>query len=197
MHHLHDVLVSWGPLGLLVLAAVESAGVPNPSTTDALLLVLSIARPSQALLCAVMAIVGSLTGCMIFFEITRKGGVKLLARYTRSGRGARFREWFLRYGMVTVFIAALVPIPMPFKALAACAGATGVSRGRFLLVLIAARIPRYGGLAYLGAQLGENSFSWLGSHKWHMLGVALFLFAALYGLIRWSDRTRPLAQELQ
>jgi membrane protein DedA with SNARE-associated domain len=191
MKRFHDVLLSWGPLGLFVLAVVESAGIPNPGGTDALLLVLTIADPSRAVLCAALAVAGSLIGSLIFYEITSRGGEKLLARYTSSGRGARFRGWFQRYGMATVFIAALLPIPvMPFKAFAACAGAMQVGRLRFMLVLAAARIPRYFGLAYLGAQLGENSTAWLKGHLWHMGVFAVALFLVLYALIRWSDRSQ-------
>ena len=32
-------LVAWGPLGILILAIVESIGIPNPGGTDALLLI--------------------------------------------------------------------------------------------------------------------------------------------------------------
>lgn len=191
MHHLHDVLVSWGPLGLLLLSMIESAGIPNPGGTDALLLVLTIARPENAWMCAAAAVMGSLTGTSVFFEITRRGGERYLARRTASGRGARFRTWFLRYGLVTVFIPALLPIPfLPFKAFAACAGAMSISRTRFLLVLAAGRIPRYAALAYLGATLGKNSLTWVNGHLWPLLAVAIALFIALYGLIRWVDRNR-------
>src|SRR5579871_6023417 len=106
MKHFRDVLVSWGPLGLLLWSAMESAGIPNPGGTDFMLLALTIALPSKAIACALMAVIGSLTGSIFFYEITRKGGEKLLARYTSSGRGARFRVWFQRYGMATVFVAA-------------------------------------------------------------------------------------------
>ena len=191
MRHVRDILVAWGPFGILVLSAVESLGIPNPGGTDAALLLLAIARPDDAGLCAALAMIGSLVGTMIFFEVLHKGGERYLARYTSSGRGGRFRAWFLRYGLLTVFIPALLPIPfLPFKAFAACAGAMRVSRVRFFLVLLAGRVPRYAALAYLGAQLGENSFPWLRSHLWHMLGLATLLFIALYGLILWSDRKR-------
>lgn len=193
MHGFHDLLVAWGPLGLFVIALVESAGVPNPGGTDALLLLLTITNPSSALLCASLAVAGSLLGSVVFYEITSRGGEKLLSRYTSSGRGAKFRGWSQRYGLVTVFIAALLPIPvMPFKVFAACAGAMQVGRTRFLLVLAAARIPRYFGLAYLGSQLGENSTAWIKGHLWHMGAIAVALFAVLYGLIRWMDKTKPL-----
>jgi len=191
MHHFHDLLVSWGPLGLLILSTVESMGIPNPGGTDALLLILTIAKPENAWLCAALAIVGSLLGTMFFFEITRKGGERFLARYTSSGRGARFRSWFMRYGLVTVFIPALLPIPfLPFKIFAACSGAMCVSRTRFLLVLLAGRIPRYAALAYLGAELGEKSGAWIKEHLWPMFALAVVLSVALYALIRWSDRNR-------
>ena len=62
----------------------------------------------------------------------RKGSRALRLRRPRRA----FRTWFMRYGLVTVFIPALLPIPfLPFKAFAACAGALGVTRTRFLLVL--------------------------------------------------------------
>jgi membrane protein YqaA with SNARE-associated domain len=191
MRHFRDILVSWGPVGLLVWSAMESAGIPNPGGTDFMLLALAVALPSQAFLCAMMAIVGSLTGSVVFYEITRRGGEKLLARYTSSGRGARFREWFRRYGLATVFVSALLPVPiLPFKAFAACAGATGVGRPRFFLTLAAARIPRYLGLAYLGVKLGEDSTGWVKDHAWHMAGFAFVLLGGIYLLLKFMDRPR-------
>lgn len=192
MGHFRDLLVSWGPLGILVVSTIESVGIPNPGGTDWLLLVLTVARPADAVLCATMAVAGSLIGSIILYEIMRKGGERYVARYTSSGRGLRFRAWFLRYGLVTVFIPALLPIPiLPFKVFAACAGAMRVGRTRFLLVLAAARIPRYAGLAYLGAKLGENSTPWLKSHLWHMLAFAGLLFLLLYALVRTTGWISP------
>jgi membrane protein DedA with SNARE-associated domain len=191
MHHVHDVLLSWGPLGVFLFALIESAGIPNPGGTDVFLLVLTIAH-ADPFLCASLAVMGSLIGSAIFFEITRRGGERVLARYVSSGRGHRFRIWFLRYGLVTVFIPALLPIPfLPFKVFAACAGALGVSRTRFMLVLASARIPRYAALAYLGAILGENSLHWISAHMWQFVAAAIVLSALLYMLIRFTGREQP------
>lgn len=196
MRHFRDVLVSLGPLGVFLLAVVESAGVPNPGGTDALLLILAIARPDLAILSAGLAAVGSLIGSMIFYEITRKGGETFLVKYTSSPTGHKFREWYQRYGMISVFIPALVPIPiLPFKVFAACAGVMKVSRGRFFAVLAAARFPRYFALAYLGQQLGENSGVWLRAHLWHLAGLAAGIGVALYLLVRWVDSRRPVTME--
>ena len=189
MRHFLNVLVSWGPLGVFVLSLVESVGIPNPGGTDALVLVIAIARPSEAILAAGMATAGSLLGTQFFYELTRRGGEKLLARYVSGGRGARFAAWFQRYGLITVFIPGLLPLPfLPFKVFAACAGAMCVSRWRFFLVLLFARIPRYFLLAYLGRELGENSTAWLKSHAWHLVAVAVVLFVTLYALVRRAER---------
>ena len=189
MHHFLDLLKELGPVGVLVLAMVESAGIPNPGGTDLLLLFMTAARPEDAVLTAALAVVGSLAGSMFFFEVLRRGGEKFLARHTASGRGQRFRAWFLRYGMITVFIPAFLPIPiLPFKVFAACAGALGVTRKRFLLVLFAARLPRYAALAYLGAKLGENSGTWLREHGWYLLALAVVLATGLTLLVRRANR---------
>jgi len=189
MRRFWNLVASWGPLGVFATALIESLGIPNPGGTDVLLLAVTIVRPSSAVWCALLAVAGSLIGTAVFFEVMRRGGERFLAQRTSSGRGARFRTWFLRYGLVTVFIPGLLPIPfLPFKFFAACAGAMGVSRTRFLLVLFAARLPRYIGLAYLGAQLGENSLTWVKSHMWQLVAFAVILFMLLYALIRFADK---------
>jgi membrane protein DedA with SNARE-associated domain len=191
MKRFHDIVVAWGPLGIFLFAAAESIGIPNPGGTDLLLVVLTASQPGQAPLCALLAIIGSIAGSMVFFEIMQRGGEALLAKRTASGRGAKLRRWFNRYGLVTVFITALVPIPgLPFKFFAACAGALGESRIRFLWVLTAARVPRYFALAYLGAVLGEESWPWVKSHTWHMAIGALILAILLYVLIRFADKSK-------
>ena len=139
---------------------------------------------------AALTLVGSLIGCFILFYIARRGGEAYLAKYTASGRGARFKTWFQRYGLLTVFIPALVPIPMPLKAFIICAGAMGISPWAYLRVLLAARIPRYFALAYLGSQLGTQSWPWLKAHALHMLAFAVVLFVFLYLLVKYVDYKR-------
>ncbi len=185
MNRLRDLAVSWGPLGVFLFAIIDSAGVPNPGGTDLLLLAVTIANPASAWLCAALAVIGSIIGSAIFYEILSRGGERFFA-----ARGGRFRIWFSRYGLAAVFIPALLPVPfLPYKALAGCAAALCVGRGRFLGVILIARILRYCGLAYLGATLGNSSLGWLKDHAIQMGIAAAILFVVLYMLVRFADRS--------
>ena len=190
MRALVNTLISWGPMGVCVLAAIDSAGVPIPAGVDALVVLLAVANPGKAYLAALMAVIGSVAGNYILFAIARKGGRAYLDARTQTGRAAKLREWFQRYGLLTVFIPTLLPIPLPMKPFILSAGAMGVSLVNFIGVVAAGRLVRYMGLAYLGAQLGEHSMTYLKDHAWHLLGFAAVLFAVLYLMVRAVERRR-------
>src|SRR5207237_553748 len=139
-----------------------------------------------------MAVTGSIIGSLILFYIARKGGEAYLERHTLSRSGARLKRWFLEYGLVTIFVPALIPIPMPLKVFVVSAGALGISPLVFTVVLLIARVPRYFGLAWLGLQLGSQTLPYLKSHMWQLVAWAIVLFAALYLLIKLVDRRRRL-----
>ncbi|HLJ18215.1 MAG TPA: VTT domain-containing protein [Bryobacteraceae bacterium] len=191
MKRVLDTLVAWGPWGIFLVAILDSAGVPSPGGMDLLLLLVTIANPAKAWLSASLAVAGSLIGCMILFYLARRGGDRFLERYTSSGRGARFKAWFLRYGLITVFIPALLVIPMPLKVFVICSGAMGIRPLPFAVIIIAARVPRYFALAYLGSRLGMSSVPWLKEHVWQMLAGAAVLFLLLYVLVRIWERRQP------
>lgn len=174
-------LVAMGPVGLFGLALLDSIGVPIVGAVDALLVVVANQNPGIAYVSAVMAVLGSLLGSMILFFLARKGGKAYLKKVTSGERGTKFRHWFQSYGLVTVFIPAISVIPMPLKAFVACSGALGVAPLRFGLTILAARVPRYLLLAWLGQQMGSNALGWISEHKLHfalglgVLGLTLFL----------------------
>ncbi len=175
MKKIATILTSWGAPGLFLLAVFDSAGVPLPAAVDALLVATAIVNPSAAYFSAFCAVLGSAIGSVVLFYLARKGGQAYLNRVIASEGGAKFRIWFQTYGLITVFIPALLPIPLPLKVFVISAGAMGVSPMKYLIVVLAARIPRYFGLAWLGAQYGEQTMPWIKSHVWHLLLFALCL----------------------
>jgi membrane protein YqaA with SNARE-associated domain len=185
-----NTLVAWGPLGIFIVAIVDGVGVPSPGGLDWMMILLCVNRPEQAWLMAALATLGSLIGGFILYLLARRGGEAMLKKYRGRPRFERFEKWFQRYGLLTVFIPALIPIPMPLKFFVICAGVFEVPPITFLLVMLVARVPRYLGLAYLGMELGRESFPWLKAHAWHMFGVAAGLFVFLYLLILAAEKRR-------
>jgi membrane protein YqaA with SNARE-associated domain len=174
----------------VLLAFIDNAGIPLPGGVDALLIAVAAVNPAQAYIAAALATVGAVAGCMALFYIARAGGQKYLERHTRSGKGLQFRNWYLRYGLITVFVPSISPIPLPTKMFVICAGALGVHPVALLLTVLGARAPRYAGLAWLGSQLGEHSAAWLRQHKWHLAGAALAFCLLIVLLIRMVDHFR-------
>jgi membrane protein YqaA with SNARE-associated domain len=189
-HHLIEVLLTWGPYGLLLLSVLDSAGLPVLGGVDGLLLAVATNKPSQAFFAALCATVGSLIGSLILFAIARKGGEVLLARHISSKLGAKLHLWFQRYGLVTVFVPALSPLPLPMKIPVFCAGALNVRVVYFVIVLLTARVIRYVALAYLGQHYGHSSAQFLLKHGILIGSIALALAALMAVGLRLYQRHR-------
>jgi len=188
LKHLTDVLIAWGPAGILFLSILDSAGVPVAGVFDALLILIAVERPGVAWLCAGLAVAGSTIGNFVLFWTARRGGQRFMEKAAPEGRAAKFRQWFSRYGLVTVFVPALVPIPMPLKLFVISAGVLGTVPAEFIGVILAARILRYFGEVWLGVTLGKESPAFLKTHAWNFAAGAILLFAILYLFIRIRGR---------
>jgi membrane protein DedA with SNARE-associated domain len=105
-------LIALGPKGMFIAALLDGAGVPLPGGVDVLLVFLATRLPHQVYWLATLAVVGSVIGNFFLFWISRRGGQAFLEKRSRGTRTQRFRAWFDRYGLLTVFISALVPLPI-------------------------------------------------------------------------------------
>ncbi len=191
-----EKIVAFGPLGVFLFAILDGAGLPSPGGLDWLVVLLAVKTPHLAYQLAALAIVGSLIGGFFLYWIARRGGEAMLKKYRGRPSFVQFERWFQRYGLLTVFIPALIPIPMPLKFFVLCAGVFEVPPLTFGLVMTAARVPRYVALAYLGSKLGRESWPWLKVHVPHLLGLAVILFITLYLLILVLDRRRRTANSI-
>jgi membrane protein YqaA with SNARE-associated domain len=189
-----DQLVAMGPVGLFLLAFLDGLGVPLPGGVDSLLVLLCVANPSQAYLYAGITLAASVSGGLLLFIMAKKGGEAFMDRHTAVGRGKTFKHWFLRYGLVTVFVPAFLIFPMPLKVFVVCAGALGIRMRSYLLTLLLARVPRFFGLAWLGANYGHDAWPWIKAHAVHMGVFALVLYSSAYLFIRFADHEEEPAK---
>lgn len=191
LHKITDVLIAYGSWGVLLLSILESSGIPIPSGVDFLLLGVaasSVKQPHVAYFTALLAVLGSTAGNFILFWGARHGRRVFGKADAPAGK---FRKWYHRYGLLTVFVPAVTPIvPLPLKVFVISAGAFHSPLKRFLTVILVARVIRYFGEAWLGLQLGEDAKGFLIRNGWTLAGVALAMTFALLILIKVNDRRR-------
>jgi membrane protein YqaA with SNARE-associated domain len=188
----YNLLVAYGPVGVFLLSIIDSMGVPLPAAMDALVLSVAVGstrEPSHAYFTALLAVLGSAGGNIFLFHAAQQGG-RLFRRPAQPGKPKRFRQWFQRYGLATVFVPAVLPIvPLPLKVFVISAGAMHTPFLRFIVVILVARAIRYFGLAYLGLQLGSSAEGFLRQHGWFITAALLGLMAGGYlGLRYYSNR---------
>jgi membrane protein YqaA with SNARE-associated domain len=172
---------------------LDSAGAPIVGGVDALLIAIATQNPAQAYTAAALALTGSLLGSCILFFIARKGGDVFLHKQISRGPGKRLHAWFQQYGLITIFIPALSPIPLPMKIPVFCAGALQVRFEYFALVLFLARLLRYFALAYLALHFGGQTFAFVKSHAWQLGLIALSIaLIALFALRLLQKREASL-----
>lgn len=197
LHKIAIALAAYGPWGIFVLAAIDSLGVPLPAAIDLLVAgtaATSLNAPLRAYGAAMLAIAGSLCGNIALFHGARHGRRAFGKRGAEAKAGTRFETWFDRYGLLTVFVPALTPVPpLPLKVFVISAGALRTPFAKFLGTILAARAIRYLGLVWLGLELGEHAPDFLRHNAWMMGVVAPALALMLAVLMRWTDRRRQMA----
>ena len=187
-------LIAFGPWGVFLLGFTDSLGIPLPATMDALLILVAVKAPQRAYFTALMAVLGTAGGSITLFLAARHGRRLFLKGDPPPGRRQRFERWFDHYGMLTVFVPAVVPVlPLPLKVFVVSAGALKTPFGKFLAVILLARVIRYFGEAYLGIQLGADAQTFLARHIWTIVGIVLALAGVAYMLLRMIDRRRDTA----
>jgi membrane protein YqaA with SNARE-associated domain len=197
LYKISAILVAYGPWGIFLLAVVDSCGIPLPAAMDVLLIGLaveSVKAPQHALFAALMAVIGSTGGNMALFWAARSGAGWLKGGEPSPGKRPRFREWFCRYGMFTIFVPAVTPVPpLPLKVFVITAGALRTSWGKFLTVIVLARSIRFFGEVYVGLLLGKDAPGFLTRNGWTLGGLAIGLAIACYLIARWVESRRQPA----
>jgi membrane protein DedA with SNARE-associated domain len=188
---LADALIAFGPLGVFLAGFVDSLGIPLPAVIDFYLLGVTIKTPEMGYLAAAMAVIGSASGNYLLFHAARYGGNRFLKPEAPDSRREKFRLWFARYGLLTVFIPAVVPfLPLPLKFFVVSAGCMKTRTSHFVAVVVAARLARYFGMVWLAVKLGQDAHGFLTHNAWNMAAVLLAIGLALVFAVKWRDRSR-------
>jgi membrane protein YqaA with SNARE-associated domain len=179
-----------GAPGLFLISFLDSSVLTFPVINDLLLIELSIQHPARMPLYALMAMLGSVLGCVLLFFLAEKGGEALFHKHA-GHRAQAIHNWVVHNGFGGILIAALLPPPTPFKVLVVAAGVFEVPLISFTSAIALARAIRYFGIGYLAIRYGAQALPYLMSHKWQVAAVVVALAAASYGLSRLILGHRP------
>ena len=188
-------LVSFGPLGLLAIAFLDSLFIPMPGGVDAVLLLLAAARPSWMLIYVAAATIGSTAGCVGLYRISQRAGQRALRRFSEK-KQKRVKDLIDRYDVLSVLVASVLPPPFPFKLFVVSAGVFRLNLLRFTIAIAAGRTFRYLLEGYLAARYGEHAREILSRYYPAIgIGLALLIIVVFVGknLMRRSAPPEPIS----
>lgn len=181
---LYPVILVWtfveGETVVIITGAIASEGKYN----------ISVEGLALAALC------GSFAGDQLYYYIGRRYGTPLLSRWPTLGKKVDWAFHLVKTNP-TLFILSFRFIYGIRNIAPFVIGISGVPRMRyFILNLIAAAIWAHS-FAWGGYWLGRALESWLGEHKWTMLGGFVLVAVLLGGLGYLNQKRKMRAAEAQ
>jgi len=176
LHGIIEVLRSIGPIGVVLIAVLDSSFLSIPEINDIVVVTNVAKRPDMIFFWPLLTTAGSVIGCFLLYWLARKGGQVFLHRWFSSRRVKTIERVFSQYGSIAIMIPALLPPPTPFKSFVATAGALQFPMRRFLFTVTLARSVRYFGMGLLAVFYGEQVEAFI---REHVTMVALIIVAVV------------------
>jgi membrane protein YqaA with SNARE-associated domain len=174
---LSQYFIALGPFGLFAVALLDSTFVPLPSSTDALMIILTTAHPRMRIAYAFIATAGSTLGCVILYYISLRAGSRALRKFSPS-KQRRVKDLIDRYDVLSVLVASLMPPPFPFKLFVISAGVFRFNVIRFAIAIFAGRLFRFLLEGYLAIKYGAQAKEVIARYyPWIALGLAIAIVA--------------------
>jgi membrane protein YqaA with SNARE-associated domain len=191
----HLVTLFASPLGVFVLAALDSSLLFSlPFGIDAVVIIVA-ARLPAAWLVPLLAAAGSVTGAGLTFWLGVKIGEQGLERYVPPKRLDKIRKRIQESGAIALASLSLIPPPFPFTPFVLAAGALEVRTGTFFTTLAVCRIIRFGIEAVLAVRYGRRILRWLDSPSFQDIVagcVVLTVILTILSIARIIRSTKPV-----
>jgi len=190
-YRFNEYLLVMGIPGLLAISFIDSAAVPIAGGPDMVLLLLAWQRPAMVPLIVLAATLGSTLGCLVLYEIGRKGGDKALSRFSAEKK-ALVEQRMQENATWAIFAAVFAPPPFPTKLVILAAGVLRTAKIRFLVGVLAGRLLRYSLIGCLAAQFGDQAAEIVKS-RYPAFSLALIGMVTLFLIIRVLKNRRNRA----
>lgn len=187
LSHYFEGFEQYGYMGAFLVAFIGSSTVIFPVPGFVVIWAMAASPAFNWAWVALAAGVGGSLGQSTAY-LAGYGGATVIAPQ-RSGWYQRAENWMRRYGGVTIFLLALVPL-VPFDLVGIAAGTLRYSFWRFLVASLAGRLPRtlaecY--FAYLGWQQLPQLWQFMTGLAWWVWVIIGVCAAAIIGgiIIAW------------
>lgn len=161
---LQNVAVTIGGPGLFIIAFLDSSILSLPEINDLLVVTAVTRHPHRFLYYASMATLGSVSGCLALYVISRRGGEALVRSKFGTERVERAMHHVQRHGLLALLVPSLLPPPAPFKIFVLLAGVARIPLLKFALAIAIGRGTRYLVIAILAARYGQQTIEFLHEH---------------------------------
>ena len=191
MRDLYHELTDWtlqaadSEWAIVLLALVSfSDSIFFPIPPDPLLIAIGVANPGIAIWVALLATVTSVLGAYTGHWLGRRVGRPLLHRLVAESKIERAEELFNKYGVWTIILAAVTPIP--YKVFAILAGVMALPVRPFLIASLIGRGTRLMALGVLVFLFGEAIQEFIeGNFELLTIGVGLGLLFMVAGYLAY------------
>jgi len=169
------------PIALGAIAFAESSFFPVPP--DTILVPMSIARPKNAwiyaLICTVGSVAGGLLGYAIGALLFETVGKWLIDLYGYGARVDEMKALYAQWGWAVILFKGLTPIP--FKIVTITSGLLAYSLPVFIILSIITRGARFFALALLLKHYGEPINRLLDKYfAWFLIGLVLIVIVGFW-----------------
>lgn len=185
------VLLSYGPLGLLLVGFTEAWFFPVPP--DVVLIALALNAPRLAFWYALAATAASVLGGVFGYFLGSRAGRPILDRFVPAKTVDQMDRLFARYGGWAVAIAGFTPIP--YKVFTVGSGVFRIDMVVFVLASILGRGARFFIEAIVIFSFGQGAGAFLSRYlELTTIGaaVAAILFYLLMQNTRWLGKIKEL-----
>ncbi len=199
-------LVSWGygifqffrrlgPLGLLLLGALDSSFLFLPFGNDLLLIALVSAERGgyKWILYVLMSALGSVLGVLMVDLLMRKAGEEGLKKFVKPRRIAKLKRKIEKNAGWAVFVATLLPPPFPFTPVVMAASALQCSRNKLFVSVFVGRLLRYTTEALLAIYFGRRLVRIMDSPvmEYFVYGfIATAVIGSTLSIMKWVSSRR-------
>ena len=191
---LQTFATSIGGPGLFFVAFLDSSFLSLPEINDILVMTAVIEHKERMAFYALMATLGSITGCLVLYVLGRRGGEVLVRRRFSGARLERAMELMSRYGTLAIIVPSILPPPAPFKVFILLAGVTKVPILHFISAVAVGRGLRYFSEAWLAVRYGDQAIELLerNSRTISLVLAGLVLVGGIAFYV-WHSRRRSQA----